>query len=131
MANKYLEKLAAHYEVAPHSDHREYNGVKSVSLNEHEMHRYSQAHRDKDTLKGRLGYGAVGGVGGRIVGGLADKAIAHGGRGGKVGKLGTTGKVLGTTIGLLAGAGVRNTVVHDRAMEQAGFHRDFKHRESD
>jgi outer membrane lipoprotein SlyB len=75
MANKYLEKLAAHYTVAPHSDHKT-QGVKSVSLNEHEMHQYGQAHRDRNTVKGTLGSAAAGLLAGHAIGNGLESSLA-------------------------------------------------------
>jgi hypothetical protein len=55
MTNKYLEKVAANFEIRPHSDTVDWSVYAVSSLDKDEMQRY-YAYRDQhDTLKGALG----------------------------------------------------------------------------
>jgi hypothetical protein len=111
MTNKYLEKIAAHYNLAPHSLDKGMYGTKSVSLSDSEFKKYQEGMEKAMPGKRLATHVGGGAAAGAAVGGVLGKIL-----GGAKGKLAAPGALVGSVLGAGAGAGHLQGKAHDESL---------------
>lgn len=119
------EKIAAHYSIRPTRDMKDYDRIKSVSLNDNEMRRYhkvSDEHIQNNAVK-NLGIGTLAGTALGVAGGHKYNKSKIGRRYVLPGKL--LGGYIGGVAGLAAGANRVETQAHEKALKDSTRYKDF------
>lgn len=98
MTNKYLEKIAAQYNVVvPHTDVSDWLDTDSLSLNKKEYNEFKDDTNKHWSGKSMANHAAFGAAPAALIGGLASKAL--GAKGIPIGGI-ATGALLGAVMGL-------------------------------
>jgi len=131
MSNKYLEKAAEMYQVRPHSDDKEYLGIKHVNLSKQDYEKYHQA-KGLHTGVSLGAMAAAGYAGGKVGTSLVEGAyrkslqsIPNGATrasllaGKRLNKF--TAGVIGASMGVTLAGKITRRIDHDKRMANAGF----------
>jgi hypothetical protein len=147
--NKYLEKVAESYAMAPHPDDKSWYGVDKLHLNREEFAKLENAEgiHPVQTAAWALGGATLGGTAGHFytkatmlpylastaANAHLDPSIAtHASRLTNIGKSRLfKNKFLGAVLGLGLGARIANTKDYNRRLENAGFSRVHSEDEND